>query len=744
MTDSSTTMTTGRLPRAKRVARACDYCRKKRLKCTPNQRPCLNCQLYHSDCTSNDCGRRESVAQNTHSHRDFETAAPSANGEPATEPATDPVTDPVIHVNVSNSALNSPDDPSVGLTLGSSVDSARTVDPNLPAPLWNHHSAIEDDSNPQNFGNVLHQLGIGVSSNFWDIYNGMLDKDVLGRDMPSVDGSFMAASSDAARVAMSREPPHDGLASLHASSLSPDSRSNANSANSVNGKVSNIETLTKKDPNLASLQPSAPPGVFIRKNGAVAHYIGSSSVGATLALCLKDALESQHHALNAGSLEFLIDAGLHVDEAGIPSMFDLAFQELPSQDIAMRSLDAYFANFNTFYPVIDEHYFRARCQLFFTSERPQLNVYDYSLFYLTVSIGALTEKPASEQPEALERLATVTYQLAWSLMNDCISSTCEASLQVILLHVVRHLYFGRSGIAWSLCGLAVRNAQAIGLHREAPPEMDLQPHQLEMRCRLWWILFGLDASLSLTHGRPPGILGSSCEMGIVFQDDAMDTESFPSFAQLYLWRYQFSQIQNDFGNLMNSKETSTSRLELIARVDAALIAWKTSLPSACCPDSLILVSPEKYSHVLLMHLEYFNLLRAVHWTAVSLKHSHVGNTDKFTSRIRASEALCVEAARSFLRRLNEMSDFKIQKIFVISFQIINYMPAIATLYRNIMMNPANLSTRADLEHLRAGKIHLDRDLPESIVIPGLKAMFENMLSSAQDLIWKHSSLTEPK
>lgn len=64
------------------------------------------------------------------------------------------------------------------------------------------------------------------------------------------------------------------------------------------------------------------------------------------------------------------------------------------------------------------------------------------------------------------------------------------------------------------------------------------------------------------------------------------------------------------------------------------------------------------------------------------------------------------------------------------------MVAISTLYRYILRNPSKISTRADLEHLRAGKIHLDRDAHKNFAIPGAKALFKNMLSSAQDLVWK--------
>ncbi|KAL6404387.1 fungal specific transcription factor domain-containing protein [Ilyonectria robusta] len=426
MTNASTPPTTIRTPRAKRVSRACDYCRKKRLKCTPNQRPCLNCQLYHAECTSNDRRRRPATQISRRGDELFH----DAEIEPPSAPA----------IHVSTSALI-PSPSSVGLSLPSTVDADGTFNTNLPPPPWSQEEAFEDHSNTNDFGNALLRLGIGVSSNFWEPDQGMLG------DIPDVDPSLMDASA-----ANAPPTPRITLNSAQNAFLpfqdSP-SLASQSTVSSANGKVSSIETLRGRDPNDASLQGSVPPGVFIRKNETVANYIGTTSIGATLALCLKDALESQQIPLSPRSLGFLIEAGPFVDEVGLSSMFNLPTQDLPPQDAALRSID--------------------------------------------VSIGALSDKHTSENAVGIDQLAASTYQLAWSMMHDSISSPCEISIQILLLHVVRHLYFGRSGIAWVFCGLALRTAQSLGLHREIPQEMDLPEPQLELRSRLWWMVFGFDA-----------------------------------------------------------------------------------------------------------------------------------------------------------------------------------------------------------------------------------------------------------
>lgn len=88
-----------------------------------------------------------------------------------------------------------------------------------------------------------------------------------------------------------------------------------------------------------------------------------------------------------------------------------------------------------FYPIIDEDSFRARFLMFYTPDRSQLGFFDYCIFYLVVSIGALSDKHTSENAVGTDQLVASTYQLAWSMMHDSISSPCETSIQILLLHV---------------------------------------------------------------------------------------------------------------------------------------------------------------------------------------------------------------------------------------------------------------------------------------------------------------------
>ncbi|RSL39474.1 hypothetical protein CEP54_016317 [Fusarium duplospermum] len=665
MADRATSRT--RRQRAKRVTQACDYCRQKRLKCTANQYPCLNCQLYDAECTTRGQARRVGTTQ-----------TPSDSG------AQD-----VVRV--------AENQPQVGMAQ------------------WTQEQDLDHAAN-QDFNNLVQQLGIGVASDFIDLDDAML------ADFSHADTLLSPGHGPWTGYTLPTRPHATADPMPGPAGLSP------------SGIVSSIDSLVKQDANTTELDRSIPPGVFIRKNEGVANYLGITSVGATMALCLRDAHESQRIPVDGNSMGFLVEAGPHVDEVGLSSRLDLSAQSLPRSEAAMQSIDAYFKTLDGFYPIVDEEPFRAKAHMLYTSDRSHVSVVDYSMFCLVVSLGAMGISQTSGRSDANEQLSADAYERAWSIMNDSIATPCEASLQVLLLHIVRHSYFGKSGIAWVFCGLAIRIAEAIGLHRKIPKEMDVPKSQVWLRSRLWWILLHLDASLSISQGRPPGLIHTTYDLDTRLPDASMDEDKLvPSLAQFLTWRFRLNRIQTRFCSAMHSSDTAASRLEAITRADEEMSEWTGDLPTICRPDHHISVSPDRYLQVVLLHLDYFNLLRTIYWAAITL-----GSTGSNASpRIRASEILCLEAARSFIKTLNNsMNELGARRILIFSFLTNNYMAAIAVLYRSISKNPLSFSARADLEHLRAGKIHLDLDTPSNGTVPALKALFENMLSNAQDFVWK--------
>ncbi|KAH7417766.1 fungal-specific transcription factor domain-containing protein [Cadophora sp. MPI-SDFR-AT-0126] len=505
---------------------------------------------------------------------------------------------------------------------------------------------------------------------------------------------------------------------------------------SNDGKVSGVHSL-KPNGGQSMAQERIPPGLFIRKDSVNSNFIGLNSTGATIAICLRESLERAHSLSKFPSFDFLIDAGSHVDEAGVAHTVDLSVLELPPRLLAIRAIDVFFANVNIVHPIINEDDFRGISERLYTGHRTASTPLELSIFYLITAIGSLCEPENSEMSEQSSR---GLYQQAWLLFNDCIAAPSVATVQVLLLHVIFHLQFGKGGIAWVICGLAVRTAQSMGLHRRSPRDFDLSEAQIRLRSQIWWVSFCLDAFVSMTQARPTAVSNSMYDTELTHPD--LQHHTSPPLAamasNLYTWRIKLAQIQNSFCGILNRSETIVARLDSLAELDTTLTSWRDEIQIDCRPEQEILVHNSVYPFIALLHLEYFNIMRAIHWAVMTGLPAKEYDANTHPSvRIRASEAICLGAARSFVKTLNNVADTTgNRKLVPISFQTDYYMAAIAVLYRGIFKQPQSLSAKTDLEYFRAGKIHLVRDIHEMNLSSTLRNLFDEMLASAEALLYQ--------
>ena len=159
------------------------------------------------------------------------------------------------------------------------------------------------------------------------------------------------------------------------------------------------------------------------------------------------------------------------------------------------------------YPVIDKPSFRSTWPQLYeqsstTSDRDLL-----SIFCLVVAIGDVNRKSLAAG-ETFHPL----YQRSWAMLQDCLAMPNVRTVQILLLHVrkkitimcvsladeaqvIFHLQCCKGGFAWVLCGLAIRVAQAVGLHRRSPEDLDLNESDVRLRSRLWWVAYRLDGSV---------------------------------------------------------------------------------------------------------------------------------------------------------------------------------------------------------------------------------------------------------
>ncbi|KAF5013503.1 hypothetical protein FDECE_490 [Fusarium decemcellulare] len=95
----------------------------------------------------------------------------------------------------------------------------------------------------------------------------------------------------------------------------------------------------------------------------------------------------------------------------------------------------------------------------------------------------------------------VEQSLARARFLDSQNLVVLASLVLFLICVRRH---DSSRFVSSLLGVVIRNAQAMGLHRDGT-NFQLSPYETEMRRRIWWHICVLDIRASEDHGCDPSI-----------------------------------------------------------------------------------------------------------------------------------------------------------------------------------------------------------------------------------------------
>ena len=82
---------------------------------------------------------------------------------------------------------------------------------------------------------------------------------------------------------------------------------------------------------------------------------------------------------------------------------------------------------------------------------------------------------------------------------------------------------------WTLAGLLIRLATALGIHRDGS-HFGLSPYEIEMRRRLWWHICYLDVRSSEDHGINPSIVESTFDTK--FPSNINDEDIDPSTAEM--------------------------------------------------------------------------------------------------------------------------------------------------------------------------------------------------------------------
>ncbi|KAJ9607642.1 hypothetical protein H2200_007720 [Cladophialophora chaetospira] len=791
----------------KRVMVACDYCRKKRVRAhiiliqysIPLQDPCNNCQLYGAKCTKSSGrswrgrhvssrvdrgGKPGAVSSRDKASSDHPVPSSSDNKEtsrakqvtqePVCIPPSSRLSNKVSHevwcclivFTTQNEALSGDCLPLVD--DGTRLQEISWTGSTLP----NNPIAFFSQSDPWDLSLSYHDRAF--TETLFET-EPLMTISAIGTQEPRVEGD---ASSSRWTFTESPNTQHD-----------PGEDKKSRKEDTVRKYHVWLPKLELPQP---STQSQIVPGLFVESATSKSGYLGRHSIGGTLASCIRDAHE-RNSDLQKPAFNFLSKAAYYVDKAqdhGLQGGFEY---DLPLKSFAARSIEAYFRHVHVVYPILDEETFLACWEQLYDQQSSNRDVWMSIWLCLVVAIGAVCDNPDSQIARQAEQISKSLHEQVWTLTHRALHNSSIEAVQAILLHIIFLLHRGKMSVAWTLCGMAIRISQVHGLHRKFPSDLERPQKEVQLRSQIWWTAFSLDASCSMAEGRPPAAWEEDCDVEILPLYSVSTTnneeDSDDVLSALYIRRIRMAQMENRFCRVLSRRETMIDKLGAIAEIDKTLIEWRDGLPNDYRPEQEILVRQDTYQIVALLHLKYFSLMRAIHWVSIDCS---LGSGDESTAgqylhpRLRASEAICLGAARAFINVLNKyVPTFKAQthfsqehvqellqahlilelgtdKIFIASKTIPGknvffpspyhlhtdqYMATLAILYRNILKNPGRTSAKSDLEHFRAAKEYLERDLFHENYEPKLgatmKAVFEQMMGAAETAIETTRAISRP-
>ena len=138
-----------------------------------------------------------------------------------------------------------------------------------------------------------------------------------------------------------------------------------------------------------------------------------------------------------------------------------------------------------------------------------MEVFMFTIYYAAVTTLSPDDSLVHLGIEKFAALRKYRFAVEQALARTGFLSTQELIvLQSMLLFLTCVRRSDDTRYVWTLTGLLIRLAQALGVHRDGQ-QFHVTPFETEMRRRLWWQICTLDVRASEDHGTDPSIIEQS-------------------------------------------------------------------------------------------------------------------------------------------------------------------------------------------------------------------------------------------
>ncbi|KAK5136365.1 hypothetical protein LTR08_003491 [Meristemomyces frigidus] len=363
------------------------------------------------------------------------------------------------------------------------------------------------------------------------------------------------------------------------------------------------------------------------------------------------------------------------------------FHPLPPHAECLALLSSYFAHFNQMFPLFHEPTFMHLVALQYTAH-PYTGSGWWASLNVALAIAHRLRVTSDFGCEAAEDAK------AWGFLKNAMAVMTELTMRntdLLSIQALLGMALFLQGTpnpqpSFFLVAAAIRLAHSIGLHKRGSG-FGLNGVENEQRKRVFWIAYLLDKDICLRSGRPPvlddddmnvelpaeepgdgvGVIvvgeGGGCDDGdknnnnnnnnnatdrttttgnATATANANATKTSPENApprppprktlNLFRLNATFAQIQSRvYKNLYSvaaSRQSDGSLLATIGDLDAQLEAWKDAIPAPYRPDTSTNLQPAGSNmsgnmsgtplllHVVVLHFAYYNCLTTIHRMSV--------------------------------------------------------------------------------------------------------------------------------
>lgn len=272
-------------------------------------------------------------------------------------------------------------------------------------------------------------------------------------------------------------------------------------------------------------------------------------------------------------------------------------------------LSLFWESYHCFSPIVDEVEFRRHYASLWEPSKPyrkQSPLVDLVLALCLQYGYTFIPRDTSSDRDGASDDATMAgrwyYRRAQSLLTADLESPTITTVQSLIFSITYLCCASFQNMAHVTMAQAVRTAQILGLHLEPPADMPLA--ERELRKRIWWVLWTIEAKTSSKLGRP--ISADRSQFTVTLPSDNMEAASangatlgaygnvtwltyavqmhklvIASFDihQAIYTKYGEAITQSNTNSLYKDPQALESCAELLATRIPALKAWADQVPS---------------------------------------------------------------------------------------------------------------------------------------------------------------------